>query len=648
MPMDELAFVMAPGQNWFFFELVDSLRYEVEQLGVHTALCTSGFPPRERGRICVLLPPHEYFVLEGGRRAIDEADLKRCLFISAEQPGTVHFEDNVRLSHLSGALFDINAGAVREYRLRGIQAEHLQLGYCARLDRFNDIDDRPVDALFMGCFTPRRGRILAASAPQLAGLRTRLIISDNSRPNSGGGANFLTGEDKFALLARSSTLLNIHQSEEPYFEWTRVVDAIHSGCVVVSEQSTDVGPLVAGQHFLSSRPESLGLMLEAVLGDSELRRRVRSNAYEFLRTQVPLATSAQRLVEAACELDRHSPVRGRGTTGPGRGETTSMIESTIGLGAFGGLNGEETEPTYIVPGTPYGTDPETTGIRRVLKEVRLDLMDLRRVATRAVLTTVEKRPIPPVRVTFAAPAHSQRQRPRTTIVTALYNHGEEIVEALDSLLRSDDTDFEVLVVDDGSTDGSGAVVHKWGADHPEIALLLLSHPINRGLPAARNTALDFARGEYCFVLDADNAVYPNCLNDLRVALDGDPSASFAYGVLSSHKNGQAFGLVSYFPWEPMRLRRGNYIDAMALFRTNELRVMNGYSTDRRLYGWEDYDLFCRFAETARRGVFVDRIVASYRVSDTSMLSLSNVSMTSAFVALKEHCPKLMAAIIPPP
>ena len=64
---------------------------------------------------------------------------------------------------------------------------------------------------------------------------------------------------------------------------------------------------------------------------------------------------------------------------------------------------------------------------------------------------------------------------------------------------------------------------------------------------------------------------------------------------------------------------------MALFRTSALRSMNGYSTDRRLYGWEDYDLFCRFAEGGYRGVFVDKIVASYRVSDTSMLALSNIS-----------------------
>jgi glycosyltransferase involved in cell wall biosynthesis len=283
-----------------------------------------------------------------------------------------------------------------------------------------------------------------------------------------------------------------------------------------------------------------------------------------------------------------------------------------------------------------------------LKEVRLDLIDLRRTAARAALTGAENKRIPDVRIAFSTPAFEARTAVRTSIITALYNHGTEITEALDSLVTSDDFDFEVLVVDDGSTDGSADAVMEWGRRHPEMSLLLLAHPINRGLPAARNSALDFARGEYCFVLDADNAVYGNCLGDLVAALDADPSASFAYGILSSFKLGEPYGLVSYFPWEPLRLRHGNYIDAMALFRTSALRFLNGYSTDRRLYGWEDYDLFCRFAEAGCRGVFVDKIVASYRVSDTSMLALSNISVSAVFTALKERCPTLMAAVIPPP
>ena len=639
--MRELVLVMSPGQNAFFFELAASLRFEIERLGVRASLSTTGFPPPERGRVYVLLPPHEYFVLEDQRTPVDERLLKRTVFVSAEQPGTPHFEDNVRLSKLGGALFDINAGAVREYALRGVEAHHLQLGYSSSLDHFTEDDDRKYDALFMGCFTPRRGRVLAGCAPFLSEVRSRLIISDNTRPNTTRTVNFVPGEEKFELLRDSATLLNIHQSDEPYFEWARVLDAIHSGCVVVSEQSTDFGPLVAGEHFVSCRPEVIGVLLEEVLADADLRRRLRRNAYDFIRSELPLAASAQRLIDAASSLDRSTRIPSS--------RVERAAEDGVDLDELAGIpQAPDDFSTTIVPSTSYPDDPESAAIRRVLKEVRLDLIDLRRMATRAVLTGAENQRIPDVRIAFSTPTFEARTAVRTSIITALYNHGTEITEALDSLVTSDDVDFEIIVVDDGSTDGSADAVVEWGRVHPEIRLLLLAHPINRGLPAARNSALDFARGEYCFVLDADNAVYRNSLEDLVAALSSDPGASFAYGMLSSYKVGEPYGLVSFLPWEPLRLRHGNYIDAMALFRTRELRSMNGYSTDRRLYGWEDYDLFCRFAELGCRGVFVDKIVASYRVSDTSMLALSNISVSAAFTALKERCPRLMSAVTPPP
>jgi hypothetical protein len=472
--------------------------------------------------------------------------------------------------------------------------------------------------------------------------------------------NFVLGEDKEALLRDSATLLNIHQSNEPYFEWARVLDAIHCGCVVISEQSTDFGPLVPGEHFASCRPEVIGLVLEEVLENAELRRRLRMEAYEFIRSNLPLASSAQSLVSAAGALDISASVppwstrsNGRSDAGAGAGSGNDLgdegSQEWLDLEELAGVpEGPEDLTAAIVPATGYSSDPETSAIRRVLKDLRLDLIDLRRLATRALLTEAANGSVPEIRVAFSTPTFAARSDRRTTVITALYNHATEIVEALDSLLTSDDLDFDVIVVDDGSTDGSQSAVKKWGTEHPEVPLLLLSHPINRGLPAARNSALDFARGEYCFVLDADNAIFRNCLGDLVAALDSDPGASFAYGILSSYKGGAPFGLVSFFPWEPPRLCHGNYIDAMALFRTEALRSMNGYTTDRRLYGWEDYDLFCRFAEEGCRGVFVDNVVASYRASDTSMVALSNISISAAYAALKEHCPRLMAAVTPPP
>jgi len=67
-----------------------------------------------------------------------------------------------------------------------------------------------------------------------------------------------------------------------------------------------------------------------------------------------------------------------------------------------------------------------------------------------------------------------------------------------------------------------------------------------------------------------------------------------------------------------------------------------------LYGWEDYDLWCRCAERGVDGVFLAQIVASYRSSGHSMISMTDISVASAFSVLCERYPKLMAGVTPPP
>ena len=640
----EILFVLARSQNHFFFEMAEAIVFELRRLGVESSVTTAGFPEARDGLTCVVFPPHEYFVLEGHDQRIDESTLKRTIFISAEQPGSSHFTDNVRLSEFAGRVFDLNAAGVRGYQRFGVSAELLQLGYSPCFDRFQREREADLDVLFMGCVTQRRARELARCSPALAPLRSRIILSDNSRPNTVASANFLVGEEKRALLSTTALLLNIHQSDDPYFEWARVLDAIHCGAVVLTEHSTDFAPLVPGEHFVSCRPEALPVMIERLHGDPELLSRIRLQAYEKIRSDVPLSAAAELLASAAGDIGSSS-LRRMEDPAP----SPKTVDEVTHIDFSQEAAGYRRPPEDVVrPSVLFeDSDPELAAVRSALKELRLDIMDLRRSTARNAMIAAGEPP-PLVQRVTATPAYGLRTQPSVSILTALYNHGLEITEALDSLLESEFTDWEIVVVNDGSTDSSLAAVSHWAREHPEVALLLLSHPINRGLGHARNTALDHARGEYVFVLDADNAVYPNGIGHLVTTLNEHVDASFAYGMLASLRNGEPFGLVSYFPWEPLRFRLGNYVDAMALFRRKAVMALGGYTTDRRLYGWEDYDLYCRFAEHGHRGAFLDEVVAMYRSSPTSMLAVSNISHTAAYVALKEHAPTLMKGVAPPP
>jgi hypothetical protein len=290
-------------------------------------------------------------------------------------------------------------------------------------------------------------------------------------------------------------------------------------------------------------------------------------------------------------------------------------------------------------------DPELSVVRAAMKDLRLELLTLRR-ELRQLRVEVADGPVAPVAVECRSSAYDEAA-PRVSVLTALYNHAEFIAGALASVADGTYREVELVVVDDGSTDESLEVARSWIEAHPGAPATLLRHPVNRGLPHARNAALAQARGEFCFVLDADNELYPRCLERLVARLDGDPGAAFTYPMLERFTPDGPMGLLNYFAWQPSRLRVGNYIDAMALIRTGVLRELGGYTTDSRLYGWEDYDLWCRMAERGLYGLIERQVLARYRVAQHSMLSLTNLSTTIAFSLLAERCPTLMRGLVPP-
>ncbi len=638
----ELAFVLARRQNHFFVETVAAIRDELDQIGVSSSVHTGSYPTERDDLIYVLIPPHEWFSLEGWRAPPTTNQLARTIFICAEQPGTTFFEDDVRLGPLAGGVFDINAGSIRELRRRGVPgARPLRLGWTRTWahapvgpDGMPDPQaERDIDVLHLGIFSDRRAISLAAGARWLSEWRCHLVLGDQEGPNAKDKANFATGDSKWDLLTRSRLLLNIHVSERPYFEWMRVVQAIGCGCSIVSEHSVGEDPLVPGEHFLSARSEALGLVAHGLLSNEELRALISRRAYHFLRTELPFSASVAGLVEMAEELAARR--RREGPRKP-RQLPELVVRPVSDRGAPG-------VPTRY-PATT--ADSESSALRAALKDVRLDLLQLGRDVARLRRESAAGRPLPAVEVDRASSGYGPA-KPRVTVVTPLYNHEHHIEAALDSVARGRYQDLELVVVDDGSTDGSLDAARRFVKAHEGLAVLLLRHPWNRGLGSARNTGLDFARGELAFMLDADNEVFPRGLARVVEALDDKPHAAAAYGMLGMFSSEGPVGLRSYYPWEPERFRAGNFIDAMALWRTSVIRGLGGYTRDGRLHGWEDYDLWCRLAESGGTGELVPEVVARYRVSRTSMLSLTNISETNALSVLIERYPRVMAGVDPP-
>lgn len=105
--------------------------------------------------------------------------------------------------------------------------------------------------------------------------------------------------------------------------------------------------------------------------------------------------------------------------------------------------------------------------------------------------------------------------PKVTVAMPVYNDAAYLNEAVDSILAQTFRDFELLIVDDGSTDGSASLI----AEYRDPRIRCLTFTENRGRPVARNAALDYAEGAYLAWMDADDIALPRWLEKATTFLE---------------------------------------------------------------------------------------------------------------------------------
>jgi GT2 family glycosyltransferase/SAM-dependent methyltransferase len=204
--------------------------------------------------------------------------------------------------------------------------------------------------------------------------------------------------------------------------------------------------------------------------------------------------------------------------------------------------------------------------------------------------------------------------PAVSVVIPCFNLGAYLDEAVQSVLAQTRADTEIVIVDDGS-------------DDPVTQHLLASYrrprtrivrTANRGLPAARNTGLEEARGRYVSFLDADDLFEPRFLEATIGKLETDDSLAFASCWLT------AFG-ARQFSWRPERcdfpwLLAEDTVCTAAPVRRDALLAIGGFDERPGLDGYEDWALAVDLVERGHRGEIVPEPLFRYRIRPGSMSS----------------------------
>jgi glycosyltransferase involved in cell wall biosynthesis len=132
-----------------------------------------------------------------------------------------------------------------------------------------------------------------------------------------------------------------------------------------------------------------------------------------------------------------------------------------------------------------------------------------------------------------SPSYNCVRVPRFSIVIPAYNREREVRRAVESCLAQDFTDYEVVVVDDGSTDRTGEVVESIG----DTRVRQVRHSTNRGHGPARNTGVRAASGDWVVMLDSDEELLSGALSSMAQQIAADKSDVERHGFFCEYDNG---------------------------------------------------------------------------------------------------------------
>jgi glycosyltransferase involved in cell wall biosynthesis len=206
--------------------------------------------------------------------------------------------------------------------------------------------------------------------------------------------------------------------------------------------------------------------------------------------------------------------------------------------------------------------------------------------------------------------------PTVSVIVPCYNLGQYLDEAIESVLSQTYQNFEILIVDDGSTDTATQTLL---ADYrrPKTRVMRAGHG---GVSAARNLAIANTTGVYLCALDADDRLEPTYFEKAVAVLEAEPATTFVSCWL------RTFGDEEW-EWKPERcdlpaLLWEDTVLTASLVRREAVVAVGGYDTQMPVQGLEDWDLWLTLVERGYRGIILREVLFNYRRRAGSLSTVS--------------------------
>ncbi|NJO77993.1 MAG: glycosyltransferase family 2 protein [Cyanobacteria bacterium RM1_2_2] len=210
-----------------------------------------------------------------------------------------------------------------------------------------------------------------------------------------------------------------------------------------------------------------------------------------------------------------------------------------------------------------------------------------------------------------------------TVVIPAYNAASYLAETLASVFSQTFTDFEVLIIDDGSTDNTAEIAHFYTQQEQRAQYFLQA---NQGVSASRNQGIELAKGELIAFLDADDQWLPNKLEAHVKHFDASPHLGISFArVEFMSSEGQPTGVLSRSKLRAIELKDLYYENLIvtpsnAVIRRAAFEQVGGFNQDRDLMGMEDAELFIRLICQGWNVEGIDQVLTRYRTAEAGVSS----------------------------
>jgi len=212
-------------------------------------------------------------------------------------------------------------------------------------------------------------------------------------------------------------------------------------------------------------------------------------------------------------------------------------------------------------------------------------------------------------------------QPTVSIVIPTYNRRNLLKRAIDSALNQVYSDFELLVIDDGSTDGTQKMVE----DYSDGRVRLIEHTTNQGANAARNTGIDHAEGKYIAFLDSDDEWLPTKLERQVAHLESssnEQTGVYCYHYTQDDKEGaiKKAPANGYEGDIRQKLLSGWCPASTSLFVIERDTLVSIGGFDPNLPSFQDYDMWARLSKKHEFGLVPEYLVIKHEHSNSQLSS----------------------------